>query len=485
MGDDDQSGTALEDEGSALWRAEEAAAACGGRLDGRAEWTAGGVDIDSRSLRPGDLFVALPGDGRDGHDFIAAAFDKGAAAALATHRPQGLDPSAPLLIVTAAQRGLERLGAAGRRRARAMGAVAVTGSVGKTSTKEMLATILSRVGPTHAAEKSFNNHIGVPLSLARTAPEAHFGVYEVGMSAPGEIAPLARLVAPDVALITAVEAAHLEAFESIDGIADEKASIFEGLRENGLAIAFADGPTAARVARRARDLGVGAFWSFGAAGIEARLLSTRLEPDHTLVEAEILGQRLSFTIGAPGAHFAMNALGALLAAARLGADLEAAAQALARWGAGAGRGAKERLTALCGGDTLLLDESYNANPASLKAALAVFAAQPARRRVAFLTDMLELGPTAPALHAAIAETAEIEAVDVVHTAGPLAKALYDALPPERRGEHFETAEALEARAPALLRDGDAVLVKGSNGSKAHAIAAALRTFGAPAAKNGA
>ena len=464
-------------EGAALWRAEEAAAATGGALSGGG-WTAGGVEIDTRALKERDLFVALRGEARDGHDFIAAALEKGAAAALATHRPEGVPDTAPLLLVEDTLSALTRLGAAGRRRAERMKTVAVTGSVGKTSTKEMLGTMFSAAGPTHAAVKSFNNHIGVPLTLARTPPETEFGVYEIGMNAPGEISPLARLTSPDIAIITTVEAAHLEAFDSLDAIADEKAAIFEGLREGGVAILNADLETSARQAARARDLGVGDVLDFGAAGVAARLLSARIEGDRTFVESEILGRRLDFEIGAPGRHFAMNALGALLAAERAGAGLERSARTLRDWRAASGRGARSIIALPACGEIVLVDESYNANPASLKAALATFAAQDALRRVAFITDMLELGPMGPALHAEIAAAPGMESIDAVHTAGPLCEALHEALPPERRGEHHPDAAQLAQRVGALLGPGDAAMVKGSLGSRAAEIAAAIRAMGA-------
>lgn len=459
-----------------LWRDEAAAAATGGVLGGR-PWVATGVEIDTRQIQPGDLFIALAGESRDGHDFVGQALAQGAAAAMVTRRPAEVPQDAPLLTVDDTQAALARLGAAARRRAGAMKAVAVTGSVGKTSTKEMLAVMLSPQGATHAAVKSFNNHIGVPLTLARTAPQTQYGVYEIGMNAPGEIAPLARLVEPDVALITTVEAVHLAAFDSIDAIADEKASIATGLREGGVAVVNADLETSARQSAMVRDLGAAEVLDFGAAGTAARLFEARIEGDDTVVEAEVLGRRLGFRIGAPGRHFAMNALGALLSVERLGADLERAAASLADWRAVSGRGARYSVALPACGEILLIDESYNANPASLKAAIASFAAQYALRRVAFVTDMLELGSHGPALHAGVAEAPGMEAIDVVHTAGPLCRSLHDALPPDRRGEHHADAESLAVRVGALLGPGDVAMVKGSNGSNARAIAAAIRALG--------
>ena len=464
-------------EASILWRDAEAAEAVKGRLEGR-PWAASGVEIDTRALKPGDLFVVLQGAARDGHDFVAQALEKGAAAAMVARRPADAPADAPLLLVDDTLTALERLGAAARARATAMKAVAVTGSVGKTSTKEMLAAMLATAGSTHAAVKSFNNHIGVPLTLARTSRDRRFGVYEIGMNAPGEIAPLSRLVGPDVALITTVDAVHLAAFESVDGIADEKASIFEGLRSDGVAVVNADLDCSDRLRARARACGAAEVLDFGESGGDARLIAARIEREATVVEAEILGRRLAFEIGAPGRHFALNALGALLSAQRLGADLQSAAAALEGWRAVSGRGARVDVTLSCGGALTLIDESYNANPASLRAALAAFAARPAPRRVAFLTDMLELGAEGAALHAAIAAAPGVEALDQIHTAGPLCEALHRALPAARRGEHHADAESLAARVRPLLRPGDAVMVKGSLGSRAQKIAAAIRALGA-------
>lgn len=479
-----------------LWSAEDAAAAIGGRAVG--DWAGvSGVSIDTREIAApegggfGDLFVALAGERRDGHAFVADALAKGAAAALVSKRPEDVAADAPLLIAPGdTLSALEALARAARARS-AAAALAVTGSVGKTSTKDMIAHILRVAGPgegaTHAAVRSFNNHWGVPLTLARMPAETAAGVFEIGMNHPGEIGPLSRLVRPDAALITTVEAVHLEAFDSIEGIADAKAEIFEGLAPGGAAILNRDNPHYARLRAAAEAAGAGEIFAFGEGAEAARLIAAELievganGAPVTRVTAALFGEELVFEIGAPGRHFAMNALGALLAARIAGAPLLAGAQALSSWSAVAGRGARERLSLPGGGEILLIDESYNANPASMRAALDAFAAveppgtaETSGRRIAFLTDMLELGPTAPALHAALAEAPGMTALDTVHTAGPLMAALHETLAPERRGAHFADAAAMADAAPGLLRAGDAVVVKGSLGSKAQAVAAGLR-----------
>ncbi|MEO1330463.1 MAG: UDP-N-acetylmuramoyl-tripeptide--D-alanyl-D-alanine ligase [Pseudomonadota bacterium] len=487
--------TGSEAEGAAtpLWSADEAAAATGGKRSGN--WTsAQGIEIDSRLVGPGDLFVALKGPNRDGHDFVADALEKGAAAALVTHRPKKLDKKAPLLIVEPDENGdtlgaLRDLGRSARARARRIAAVAVTGSVGKTSTKEMLRAALEDQAATHAAVKSFNNHWGVPLTLARTPADSRYGVFEVGMNAPGEIAPLVAQIRPKAGIVTAVAPVHLEAFTAagtgLAGIAAEKASIYGGLIEGGIAIAPADAPHFDRLAAAAKAAGA-ELWTFGPAGAEAKLLSVHLNGATTTVEAEFFGARTLFKIGALGAHFASNALAALLAVKAVGADPAIAALKLADWSAVDGRGARRRLALPGGGEILLVDESYNANPASMRAALATFAQSEAMttisgaegRRLAFLTDMLELGPDAGDLHAALAAGPWIERIDAVFTAGPAMARLHEALPQRLRGGHCADAEELAELATRVVQAGDAAMVKGSLGSRARLVARAIEALGA-------
>ncbi len=470
---------------SALWTAADAARATDGEALG--DWVATGVSIDTRTLQPGDLFVALK-DVRDGHDFVADALSKGAAAAMVSHRPDGIAEGAPLLMVGDVLDGLAALGRAGRARAEAR-VIAITGSVGKTSTKEMLRDILAGQGQTHAAEASYNNHWGVPLTLARLPQEAQFAIIEIGMNHPGEIAPLAEMTAPHVALITTVAAAHLEAFDDIDGIAHEKASIFQGLGADGLAIYNAEVATAPILADAASRTGTPL--SFGTdAGCDYRIDDVRLAEGVTVVQATCRGAKVLFKVSAPGRHFAMNALGALAAAQGVGADLGLAAFDLAAWRPPAGRGTRETVALDAVEDHLtldLIDDAFNANPASMAASLDVLeATHPTDdigridrgRRIAVLGDMLELGPNEARLHADIADHPGMEAVALVHCVGPRMTALWNALPEFKRGERVDTAEELAARAHHLFDAGDVVLVKGSKGSRVSLVVDAIRKLGA-------
>ena len=442
----------------ALWTGAEAAAATGGTLQG--DWSVAGVSIDTRTLEPGDLFVALTA-ARDGHDFVAQALEQGAGAALVSRVPDDVPAGAPLLIVDDVLKGLEALGAAARARTTAR-VVAVTGSVGKTSTKEMLLRVLSDQGATHASVASYNNHWGVPLTLARMPRDTDFAVIEIGMNHPGEIAPLAQLARPHVAMITTVAPAHLEAFDSVAAIAEEKAAILDGLEPGGVAVLNADLDHSDLLFGHARDLGVKAV-GFGIQGQDYRLISAAVTGDRTHVVAETPGGTVEFDLSTPGRHFAMNALGALGVTDALGADPAGVIASLPRWSPYRGRGARETLV-VPGGELTLLDDSYNANPVSMAAALAVLAsAKPAKgaRRIAILGDMKELGPQANALHAGLASVPAMEKIDVVHSIGPLMQALHQALPVTRRGQHCDSSSDLAAQLPDLVGAGDVVLAKGS------------------------
>jgi UDP-N-acetylmuramoyl-tripeptide--D-alanyl-D-alanine ligase len=467
-----------------LWTATDAARATGGRTP--RDWAATGVSIDTRTLQPGDLFVALK-DVRDGHDFVAEALAKGAAAALVSRLPAGVAPDAPLLVVPDVLEGLRRMAAHARARTAAR-VVGVTGSVGKTSTKEMLRATLSGQGATHASAASYNNHWGVPLTLARMPADAAFAVIEIGMNHPGEIAPLARMARLDVALITTVAPAHLEAFDSVAGIAHEKASILDGLVPGGTAIL----PLGLEVTPILLDkaAAVGArIVTFGAApGADWHLDSAQVTADATIVQATRHGQPRLFKVMSPGRHFAANALAVLAVAEALGLDAAVAACDIARWAPPPGRGTRERIVLDPVEETRfdLIDDAFNANPASMAAALDLLAVtEPedgigrlgAGRRIAVLGDMLELGPTEAALHAALADHPAMAQVTVVHCVGPRMRALWDRLPRARRGEWVETADALVPRARSLVDAGDVVLVKGSKGIRVSRVVDALRKLG--------
>jgi UDP-N-acetylmuramoyl-tripeptide--D-alanyl-D-alanine ligase len=451
-----------------LWTAAEIAAATDGRTYG--SWAVCGVSIDSRTVQPGELFVALRGPNQDGHAFLSDALARGAAA-LVDRFPEHLSDAAPLVVVDDTMAALTALGRAARARSQARIA-ALTGSVGKTGTKEALGLALSKQAATHASAASHNNHWGVPLSLARAPRRTVYEVYELGMNAPGEIAMLARLVRPHVAMITAVEAAHLGFFPSIEAIADAKGEIFQGLEPGGVAVLNADNPHYARLRARAEAAGCARVIGFGAtARAEARLRDVRLDSDGSDVVMTLDGRQIAFRIGAPGRHWVSNALGVIACAAALGADPQAAAHALAEFSAPAGRGRRHRL-AVRGGSFTLIDDSYNANPASVRAALEVLGSAPGRR-LAVLGDMLELGDHARKLHAALAEPIAACGVDRVYTAGQAMRHLHEALPAAQRGPHVGDAIDLLPVLEAELRAGDALLVKGSLGMRLGRIVEAL------------
>lgn len=448
----------------ALWTLAEVAAAVEGAAFGVAEAPITGVSIDTRSLLPGDLFVALQGPNFDGNSFTAAAAAAGASAALVAARAGTTHPL-PTVEVPDTQLALERLGAAARARSRAQ-IVAVTGSVGKTSTKEMLAAALSGAGPTHWSGGSLNNHWGVPLSLARMPAASRFAVFELGMNHAGEIAGLTRQVRPHVAAITTVEAVHLEFFASVAAIADAKAEIFLGLQPGGVAVLNRDNGQYERLADAARAAGVDRIIGFGSApDTEARLLAVTPDGVGSVVEASLFGRHLRYRLGLAGRHMALNSLAVLAAVAAVGADPAAAAAALADLSGLAGRGRRAAI-AVAGGEALLIDESYNASPASVRAALAVLGATPvsgAGRRIAVLGDMRELGNQGPVLHRSLADSIDTAGIDLVFTVGPLMRELANTLPAAHRGDWCETAAAMAPVLAARLRAGDVVMVKGSFG----------------------
>ena len=458
-----------------LWTSADAARATGGRAVGDA-WQATGVSIDSRTCQPGDLFVAIAGPNFDGHDFVAAAFAKGAVAAM-VHRPQAnLAADKPLLMVDETLAALGRLGLAGRARSRAR-FLGVTGSVGKTGTKEALRLVLSTEAECFATSGSLNNHWGVPLSLARLPLAAEIGVFELGMNHAGELGPLSRMVRPEIAIVTTIEAVHLEFFASIEAIADAKAEIFEGMGAGGIAILNRDNGQFERLAAAARRRGLARIIGFGEhSEAAARLIDYRLEANASRVSADILGRRVDYRLGAPGRHWVQNSLAVLAAVAALGLDLGLAAGALGSLSPPKGRGQRRRIALATGGSFELIDESYNASPAAVSAALAVLAkAEPGSsgRRVAILGDMRELGAEGPRLHAELAAPVAKANVDLVLTCGPLMRELAAALPASRRGAHAADSQSLIPAALAAIKAGDVVLVKGSLGTRMAPIVEAL------------
>ncbi len=460
---------------AALWTSKEADAATRGRST--REWNAASVSIDTRTLEQGALFIALKGE-RDGHEFVPDAFKHGASAALVSRKPENVSDSAALLIVPDTQAGLEALGRAARERSRAR-IVAVTGSAGKTTTKEMLRLALERAGTVAASAASYNNHWGVPLSLARMNRETNFGVFEIGINHEGEIRALVKQVRPHVALVTTVAPAHLEYFGTVEKIADAKAEIFEGLEPDGAAIIPADNLHAERLKQHARAAGVKNILTFGAkAGADARLISAASDNEGQKVAAEIRGRMIEFHIGAQGHHIAMNAVAALLAANELGVNVANIARAMEEFTPLKGRGARFTVLSKTGGIDII-DESYNANPVSMAAALGLLAVARPRsggRRIAVLGDMLELGRESLTLHAGLAKDIEAAHTDLVFLCGPQMEALWQALPATRKGAYAKTSAELAPQLTGALHAGDVVLVKGSFGSRMSVIIDALKAL---------
>ena len=462
---------------TALWTVEDMAAAM--RADRRGPLPASitSISIDTRSIARGEAFFAIQGDSRDGHDFVEAALKAGGGlAVVARAKLAQLPDDAPLLAVDDVLEGLRDLARAARARSSAK-IVAVTGSVGKTSTKEALRLALSADGETHVSAASYNNHWGVPLSLARCPASAKYAVFEIGMNHAGEITPLTQLARPHVAVVTTIEPVHLEYFGSLDKIADAKAEIFSGVEPGGAAVLNRDNAQFERLAAAAKGASVSRIVSFGEhKDADARLVRCALQPEASAVEAQILGHAVTYKLGAPGRHQVLNSLAVLAAATLAGADLALAALALSTLQPATGRGTRHALT-LPGGSALLIDESYNANPASMRAAIALLGQAPVGprgRRIAVLGDMLELGPQGPALHRDLAEPAARAAIDLVFCSGPQMQALWEALPSNHRGGYAETAAALEPVVLDAIHAGDAVMVKGSLGSKMGPIVKALQ-----------
>ena len=466
-----------------LWTLGEIVAATNGACLGARETPVAGFSIDTRSLGNGEGFVAIRGPNRDGHAFVAAALDQGAACAIVDGTfPPGDEER--LVRVGETLEALNDLGRAARARATHTKVIAVTGSAGKTGTKEALRLALAPSGSVHASAKSFNNHWGVPLSLANMPKTVTYGVFEIGMNHAGEIDGLTRLVRPEIAIVTTVAPVHLGFFRSVEEIADAKAEIFHGLESGGVAVINRDSPYYERLKARALEYGARIVGFGEAQGAEVRLLGVALEPDGSEVNADILGETLNYRLGAPGRHLVQNSLAVLAAAKLAGADLKQAAAALEGLKAQAGRGARTLIEGPRG-RIAIIDESYNANPASMRAALATLGLTPRNdftRRVAVLGDMLELGPEGPRLHQELAEFIDGAGVDVVFACGELMGSLYGALPASRQGAYAKTAEELQPKLLDAVGPGDAIMVKGSLGSRMGPLVEALkRRFGAQAA----
>jgi UDP-N-acetylmuramoyl-tripeptide--D-alanyl-D-alanine ligase len=464
-----------------LWSGLGLVAPLAARVVGRAPLGVTGISIDTRTLEAGDLFIAIKGEVSDGHDYVSAAFDKGAAAAVVDEaHVEALRQAGSLFVVNDTLASLQGLGIAARNRSQAA-VVAVTGSVGKTGTKEALALVLGQQGKTHAAAASYNNHLGVPLTLSRMPRDTQFGVFEIGMNHPGEITPLTGMVRPHVAIVTTVAPVHLEFFDSVDAIADAKGEIFSGLEPGGVAIIHGDISQTQRLRSHAENSNAARILTFGArADADAHLEDVQPCEGGSRVTAQILGEVYRYTVGAPGRHMAMNSLAVLLAVQALGADMAQAAEALRDFAPPKGRGEQHQLH-LPAGPFTLVDESYNANPASMRAALSVLGEMTTRgRRIAVLGDMLELGPQGPSLHAELATVIEEKGIDLVFAVGPLMKSLFDRLPASTRGVWAQRADDIEKELAMAIGADDIVMIKGSNGSRMHMLVSKLKErFAAP------
>lgn len=449
----------------ALWTNKTAAKATGGLPVG--EWSATGLSIDTRTLQPGDMFVPLKA-ARDGHEFIPVAYEKGAAAVISERPIDGT----PALVVESAQMALEDLA---RSKSDMAKRVSVTGSVGKTSVKEMLAHICRTAGKTHASIKSYNNHWGVPLTLAGMPENTEFGIFEMGMNHAGELSYLSRIVQPNIAVITKIAPAHLAHFDSVKDIAKAKAEIFRGLSQDGIAIVpDYTGYESILEDELAESNATIKLLKFGSKkGSDGRIVTSKNTPTGSQVELSIMGKTVELDLPMVGAHWVDNAACALLVAFELGIDLAVASKALKTMKEISGRG-EIHTVVVRGKEISLIDEAYNANPESMRAAIAALGLHPGRK-VAVLGDMLELGKTAKRLHANLKDQLDDHNIDLVVTCGSLMKALYDELPSHINGGWFENSDACAAKLIPMLKSKDTVMIKGSNASGMGKLVASLKT----------
>lgn len=455
-----------------IWTAQDVAAILGVSI--ARDWQATGVSIDSRSLRPGELFIALKGERFDGHDYVEAAFRAGASAAIIS----GPTDDPRCVTVADTELALQQLGIAARERSTAR-FIGVTGSVGKTGCKDMLRRVLEASGTVYATQGNLNNQLGVPLTLANLPPDCDFAVIEMGMNHAGEISRLSQWARPDIAIITTVDAVHIEHFDSVEGIADAKSEIFDGMRGAGVAVLNADNPHLARMRAHAEAADPDRILTFGTSErAHCRLIEYRIEGLQSVVDAVIAGTRVEYRIGAIGKHWGLMSVAVLGIADALGLDLARSAEALSSFDEPEGRGKIEKL-AVHGGHLRLIDDSYNASPVSMRAAFEKMAdiadqEQPRPRLLAVLGDMLELGEQSRELHVGLVPTLVNNQIDLVFAAGVLMRHLYDALPEEMRGDYDETALGLAPKVVQRLQPDDLVLVKGSNGSRMKDVVRAMR-----------
>lgn len=448
----------------ALWTSETLAEVTLGTAE--TEFSASGVSIDTRTIKPGDLFIAIRGDRVDGHAYVAGALKKGAAGAVVSYLPEGVAKDAPLLMTANTQRALEDIGRAARARFDGE-VVAVTGSVGKTTAKELLSLALGAGGKTHASAGSLNNHWGVPLTLSSMPADARYAVIEIGMNHYGEIRALNAMVRPHIALITAIAPAHIEHFGSLEAIADAKSEIFESLIPGGSAVLPMDCPQFDRLRRRAVRAGVTSILTFGGKG-DARLMDYIESDEGCRASVDICGIPVKFRLQAPGRHNAAEAMAALACVAVLGGDVRNAAAALSEFKPLQGRGARIRV-----GDVTVIDEGYNANTASMAAALSLLKSAP-KRKIAVLGDMFEMGEMAAELHVGLLKPVLESDADQVFLCGSEMKALWEKLPASMRGGYAQSSAELAPMVAGALAAEDTVLIKGSHGMEMSKITAAIK-----------
>ncbi len=426
-------------------------------------WSCSGISIDTRTIKKGDLFVALKGEAGDGHDFLQDALTKGAAAALVSKM---LEVPLPLLRVADTLQALEKIGIAARNRSLAL-RIAVTGSVGKTSTKDMLKWVFKDQGRTHGSVASFNNLWGVPLTLARMPQMTQFGIFEVGMNHPGEIRPLTQMIKPHIAIITSIVECHIEFFNSEEDIARAKAEIFEGMNPGGAVLLNQDNAHFDLLSKLAQGYGLKVFRFGKSENADFRLLSWEGGAEKSSVKAEIGGEQISYTLPVPGVHWVFNSLAVLGAVFLAGSDVKKAAQSLATVEAPSGRGKRYK------GDFSVIDESYNANPTSMRAALAVLGQSGKGRKVAVLGDMREMGEVARARHEELFEPLLENGIDLVFCCGPYMAHLYERLPRAMQGGYALTALELIPLILQTIKSGDVISVKASLGTRIKPVVEAL------------
>jgi UDP-N-acetylmuramoyl-tripeptide--D-alanyl-D-alanine ligase len=460
---------------STMWETKDVVKATGGNCPG--QWMATSVSIDTRTLQQGALYIAIKGAKMDGHQFAKDAIEKGAVAAIVSEPIEGVDAS-KLVIVKDTEKALQDLGIAARARSHAK-FVGVTGSVGKTGCKEMLAAALSAAGKVYATKGNYNNHFGVPLTLANMPTDAQYSIVEMGMNHAGEITQLSHFTKPDVSIITTVDAVHIEFFANgVEGIADEKATIFDGMGGKGVAILNADNAHYERLSAYAVKKDLDRIISFGTStNALSRMLSYQIEDLHSIVEATIAGTHVSYRIGTIGKHWALMSVAVLSAVDALGADLPKAAASLAAFTEPKGRGQIKKLS-VKGGHLRLIDDAYNASPVSVKGAIEKVvemreASSEPLRTVVILGDMLELGERSKDLHVGLAPTLVNNQIDLVFAAGAFMHHLFESLPDSMKGAYEATSSELAPKVVSALKARDLVLVKGSRGSRMDVVVDAI------------